>query len=374
MADDGADNKTEEPTGRRLEQAREKGSVAYTREMGSVLGVVAIGSVLYKMGTMLYEGMMNLYHGTFANLRAWDYGDVPFWSMIYPYLHPIISAVLFVFAAGFFAPLIAHFAQKGIAPMFAAAAPSLAKLDPIQGVKKLFAFEAMTNFGKSAVKAIGLILIYYYVVKPYLTEVVYSASMPYESALTLYGDIILKYLLYAVIFMILIVALDYEMQRRHLLKTLMMTRHEIKEEMKETDGNPEMKGRLREIQRERSKREIDKQVPKATVIVTNPTHFAVALRYQKGKTPVPRVVAKGADAFCMRIREIAKQHNVPIIENPPLARALYRDVKVGQDIPKQFYKAVAKIIATIMRLEEVRKGQNEKNRQRDNSAIPHIGL
>ena len=356
---EGDDGKTEEPTGKRLEEARAKGSVAYTREMGSVLGMLAIITVIYQMGVTLYSGMESFFHATFSNLHPWQFGSVPFWNQVYPYVGGVFHVVAMIFFVAFVAPLIAHFAQKGISPMFEAAMPNIEKLDPMNGIQKLFSFEALTTFGKSAVKAVGLILIYYYVVKPYLYEIAYSAERPYESALSLYGSVIVKYLIYCVIFLVAVVVIDYELQRRHHIKSLMMSRQEVKDENKETEGSPEIKGKVREIQRERSKRQIDKEVPKATVIITNPTHFAVAVRYQRGVTPVPRVVAKGVDVFCMRIRELAKKNNVPIVENPPLARALYRDVKVGQDIPKQFYKAVAKIIATIIKLEQHKKAQNQ---------------
>ncbi len=359
MAESGDDSKSEEPTGRRLEEAAQKGQVAYTKELGSTLGVMAVLLIMYWFSQMLIGGLSNTFEGVFKNLAPWSSGRVPFESVIFPSLKGVVGILGMILAGAFIAPLIGHVAQKGIEPRPEAAEPSLEKIDPIQGFKRLFSAETLVKFVKNFIKSVGFMYILYHVVEPHLIEIAYSANMPYEHALKLYMSIIWQFLLYAIIFLTVIIAADYFYQRYQNLKSLMMSRQEIKDEMKDTEGSPEFKRKVREIQIERSKRQIDKEVPKATVIVTNPTHFAVAIKYVRGENPVPKVVAKGADILCQRIKEIAKQHNIPIVESPPLARALYREVKVGQMIPRSFYKSVAKILAAIFKLDDEKKKQRQ---------------
>lgn len=360
MAESSEENKTEEPTGKRIEDAAEKGQVAYTKEFGATLGLIGILSVIYWSSQMLYGSMTSTFRSVFSNLRPWEANQIPFMTVAYPSLRGLITAMALIFAAAYFFPLAAHIIQKGPKPRPEAAKPTFEKVDPIAGVKRLFSLETIANFAKSFIKAMGLMAIYYLTVAPYVKEIAYSASRPYENALKLYGTIVLTYLIYAIIFMVAVVAMDYTFQKLRNYKKLMMSRQEVKDEMKEMEGSPEFKRKLREVQIEKSKRQIDKQVPNSTVIVTNPTHFAVAISYQRGVTPVPKVVAKGADLLCTRIKKIAKEHKVPIVEAPPLARALYRDVKVGENIPRSFYQAVAKILGTIFKLEEEQQRQKEE--------------
>ncbi len=373
MADD-SDNKTEEPTGRRLDQAREKGQVPYTKELGSTIGLVGVLYSMYLLSDQIRLGMTELFRAVLQNLTPWTFDTVPYWHVLAPSINAIMHVVGLVMLVSFVGPLIGHFSQKGLQPMPDAAEPSLEKMNPLEGLKRLVSAETLTEFAKSFVKAMGLMMIFYFAIKPYLMELAYSAQKPYESALVLYGDVIFNYLLYSIIFMVVIIGSDYWLKRRQHRKRLMMARHEVQDENKDTEGNPQLKGKVREIQRERSRRKIDKEVPSATVIVTNPTHFAIALKYKKGETPVPKVIAKGVDFLAHRIRDIAQKNNVPIIENPPLARAIYRDVKVGHDIPKKFYSAVAKIIATIFKLEEEKKIQKARSTRRRPYYGPNSGM
>lgn len=355
MAEEDASSKTEEPTGKRLEDAKQKGQVPYTKELGSTIGLFGIFTVMYWMGTWLFGSMRGFYEGIFLNLRPWRYDGLPILDRIFSYSGDTLTVILIVLLVGFFMPLLGHILQKGIKPSPEAAMPSLDKINPVSGVKKLFSFETFTTFGKNVIKAAGLMGIYYIAVRPHVTEIAFSAQKPYESALAFYGSIIFRYLVFALIFLIVVILADYLINRMQHFKKLRMSRQEIKDEQKETEGSPEIKGKVREIQRERSRRQIDKKVPESTVIITNPTHFAVALRYEQGKVPIPMLTAKGVDALSKRIRDLGRKNNVPIVANPPLARAIYRDVKVGQPIPRKFYKSVAKILATIFRLEEEKK-------------------
>lgn len=329
--------------------------IAYSREVGPMLGFIAMVYAIYLLGGDIYQGLFEQFHYTFSHLSAWQYGEMPFYTRIFPLLDSITVSMLILFAVAFLGPFIGHGLQKGFDAKWEASKPKLDKLNPSEGIKNLFSVDAIINFVKNLIKTIGFMYIFYLTIEPYIDRIIYLAAVPFEDALRLTGVIFVKFLVYATLFLVVLAVSDYYVNWRRTHAQLMMSRHELKEEMKDSEGNPQIKGKVRQIQQERAKRQLKKQVPAATVIVTNPTHFAVALKYEKGKVPVPKVVAKGADEMAKRIRELAKESGVPIVENPPLARALYREVKVGREIPYKFYKTVAKLIAAILRLEEEKK-------------------
>lgn len=364
MADEGLseeENKTEEPSERKKEKARQEGQVAYTKEIGTTLGFMAVTGVLSLSGMAAYHLMADGMRQILGNLDAWHYGSIPVWDKILPVLSPVAVLVSLVLLVSFIGPLIGHALQKGVDPKFEAAQPKLDRVGFKNGFSQLFSIDSFINFLKNLVKTMGLMAIFYLTIRPYIDKIVYIAALPFESSLRLTGEIFGKFLIYATLFLVAVAGIDYFVSWRRLHKKLMMSRHELKEEMKDAEGNPHIKQKVRQIQQERAKRQIKKTVPGATVIITNPTHFAIAVKYKKGEVPVPKVVAKGADHMAKRIREVAAEYKVPIIENPPLARALFKEVKVGKEIPHKFYKAVAKVIAAIMRLEEEKKRQRAAN-------------
>lgn len=364
MAEEGLsqdENKTEEPSERKKDKARQEGQIAYTKEIGTTLGFLAITGVLYMAGVAIYRQMSNHMTQTLGNLDSWHYGTIPVWDKIMPSLLPVTALLVLVLLVSFLGPLIGHALQKGVEPKFDAAQPKLDRISFQKGFGQLFSVESFVNFLKNIVKTIGLMTIFYLTIRPYLDKIIYIAALPFESSVRLTGEIFGKFLVYAAMFLIAVAGIDYFVSWRRLHSKLMMSRHELKEEMKDVEGNPHIKQKVRQIQQERARRQIKKTVPGATVIITNPTHFAIAVKYKKGETPVPKLVAKGVDHMAKRIREVAAENRIPIIENPPLARALYKEVKVGKEIPHKFYKAVAKIIAAIMRLEEEKKRQRLAN-------------
>lgn len=358
MADDEED-KTEEPTGRKLGKAREEGQIPYTKEFGSTLVIAGLAYVTYLYGDFALSGIRVLFISIFSNLSVWNYGAAPIASKLLPALRPITLFIGALLMIAYLLPIITHVLQKGPDPKFKAAQPKLEKLDPVKKAKQLVSMQSLTNFLKNFLKTLGLMFIFYLTIQPDLDKIVYIASVPFELSFSIAGSVFLRFFIYALIFLFALAVLDYYINYKQLMKSLRMSRKEVKDELKDVEGNPQIKGKVREIQMQRSKRTIQKEVPEATVVVTNPTHFAIALKYKKGEVVVPKVVAKGADYLAFKIRELAKEHKVPIIENPPLARALYREVKVGHEIPYKFYKAVAKIISTILRLKAAKKQQQQ---------------
>lgn len=357
MADDDQDdsNKTEEPSDRKLQKAQEQGQVAFTKEIGSNMALIGIGLVFYMWGLAFFGQIVNHFRFTFGNLDRWENIGPPFWSRMVPLLTPLAQFIALVFLIAFIFPILGHVLQKGMSPKWEALEVSFDKLNPIKGIKQQFSVEPIILFVKNLLKTFGLGLIFFVTIRPYIDRIVFMPAFPIETALDMAGVIFIKFFLYALLFLVVLSAVDYFVSYRRTRKKLMMTRQEVKDEFKDMEGNPEIRGKVKQMQRERAKRKIQKEVPKATVVVTNPTHYAVAIKYERGKYPVPRVMVKGVDLLAARIREVAQENRVPIVASPALARALYREVKEGKEIPYKFYKAVAKIIGTILRLEEEKK-------------------
>lgn len=357
MADDASDsNKTEEPSDRKLAKAREEGQVAYTKEIGSNLALMGIVVAFYAWGLAFFQDIINSFKFSFSHLNRWELSGMPY-EAILPAILPLFQFIAVLLFISFLLPILGHVLQKGMDPKWESAGIKWDKLDPISSTKQLFSVEPIIQFVKNFFKTLGLALIFYLTIRPYIDRIIFMAGFPVESSLELVGLIFVKFFLYSLLFLTVISALDYLVNYRRIRKKLMMSRQEIKDEFRETEGSPEIRNKVKQVQRERAKRQIQKEVPKATVVVTNPTHYAVALKYERGKVPVPKLVAKGVDLLAKRIREVAKENKVPVVESPALARALYREVKVGKDIPYKFYKAVAKIVGAILRLEEEKKQQ-----------------
>jgi flagellar biosynthetic protein FlhB len=246
--------------------------------------------------------------------------------------------------------LLAGFSQNGLLISFESIKPKLEKLSPMKGLKRLFSSRSLVDFVKgiakiSIVAAVVMVLLWpEWRILPNLT------SFEGEQVLNLLLSLSMRVLIGVLSVMTVIAALDFLYQRQQHTKQLRMSRQELRDEYKQTEGDPMIKARLRQIRMERARKRMMAAVPEADVVVTNPTHFAVALKYDPERMQAPILVAKGADSMALRIREIAKEHNVPIVQNPPLSRALYNGVDLDQEVPAEHYKAVAEIIGYVMRL------------------------
>jgi flagellar biosynthetic protein FlhB len=260
---------------------------------------------------------------------------------------PLLGLTL---AAAFLAPI----AIGGWNMSFQVLAPNFDKLNPLNGFKRMFSSRSFTELAKAFAKFIFIALVSVWLLQGHTAELMGLSSEPIESALSHAAAIIGNAFLVLAGTMGLIAAIDVPLQLWQHNKGLMMSRQELKEEHKESDGSPEMKGRIRRAQQELARRRMMAEVPKANVVVTNPTHFAVALRYDEKHMRAPIVVAKGADEIAARIREVATQNNVPIFEAPPLARALHRHVDLNGEIPSNLYVAVAQVLTYIYQVKAAR--------------------
>jgi flagellar biosynthesis protein FlhB len=337
-----AASRTEEPTPRKLEQAREKGDFVKTQDLGPLASLAAVAGVIALSGGWLSS---NMAHGLTPFLaRPHDMvvegaGGVELarYAMLAaaPTLALVLAAAAVTGAAG-------HLLQTGLR-----FTPD--KLKPeLQGFKRIFGPDGLAQFVKTLVKVVMTAAIGWWVLEPYMPRLAELSGLAPSAIMPLTLDI-LKRLVFAVVALAAVVAgADWLWQRQRFMARMRMTREELKEDYKQTEGDPHVKARQKQIRNERARRRMMQAVPDATVVIMNPTHYAVALKYEQGEDAAPVCVAKGLDSLALRIREIAEDAGVPVVEDPPLARALYAAVDIDEMIPQAHYEAVAKIIGFIL--------------------------
>ncbi len=351
MADDQDDaSKTEEPTAKRLQDARMRGQVAVSREINNWLVMLAatLALVAFSPG-MLRDGHRLLTH-FLANAHqiAFDYASLQaqMTGLTLAVAGSVGPVVLAILAAG----IAAGVGQVGWLMAPDAIAPQLSKISPLKGFERLFSAASLIEFTKGLAKMLIVGWACWLVAAPEFDRLPLFVLREPAAALSTIGAISLKLLIAAVAAMTVIAAADLFYQRLRLRRELRMSRTEIRDEFKEQEGDPMIKAKLRQIRQERSRRRMMQAVPKADVVITNPTHYAVALKYDRTTMDAPVLVAKGIDGVALKIREIADANRVPIVENPPLARALHASVELDATIAPEHYKAVAEVIGYVMRL------------------------
>lgn len=342
-------SKTEKATPKRRDEARKKGQVARSMEVNTALVLLAAIAVLAIAGPRLldrFEGIMSqgLEQAGDPSLATRSaIGSVAGWA-----LGATLGVVAPFFAVGLLAGLIASVGQVGFKLTPKAVAPSFHKISPLAGFKRLFGPQSLFELVKNLVKVGVVGAAAFLAIWPKLPELSLLVGLPPASILATTSSLVLTICLWVGGAFALIAVADFWWQRRQHEKGLKMTKEEVRREAREGDVAPEIKGQIKKRQFELARRRMLAEVPTADVVVTNPTHFAVALRYD-GKVPAPEVVAKGQDHIAAAIRRVAEEHGVPILSNPPLARALYREVELGQMIPEAFYSAVAEVLAFVYR-------------------------
>lgn len=343
-----AASKTEEPTPRKLEKAREKGDVPKTSDLAPLAAMVAAATVVALAGGTLSRNLAAALLPFIAHPEAMQLaggGGVGVARQAIMAAAPALAAVLLAAAA---AGAAGNLIQHGLMYTPEKLKPSWNKLSPMAGLKRMFGVDGLVQFLKSVLKIIIVGFIAWLVLKPHIHKLQNLSALDPAAILPLTSDI-LRRLVFAVAgFLLVITGADYLWQRYRFMQRMRMSKEETKEEFKQSDGDPHVKARQRQIRHERARRRMMQAVPSATVVVMNPTHYAVALRYEAGESGAPMCVAKGLDAVALKIREIAEGAGVPVIEDPPLARALYAAVDIDDVIPAAHYEAVAKIIGFIL--------------------------
>jgi flagellar biosynthetic protein FlhB len=262
-----------------------------------------------------------------------------------------------VLLAALVAGVVGNVAQTGLLFTPKRLAPDITKLNPISGLSRLFGLDGMVNFLKTLAKFIVMCTVIGYLIKPKLVLFSGLASLDLAAVLPFACDLLRAIVIASLVMLAVSAALDWFIQRQRFTAKMRQSRQEQKQEHKDSEGDPHIKGKLKQIRQQKARQRNLQNVPKATMVITNPTHFAVALRYIQGETPAPICVAKGTDELALRIREMATTLSIPIVEDPPLARALYAAVEIDDTIPKEHYAAVAKIVGFVMNAGKRRRAQ-----------------
>jgi len=338
--------KTEQPTEKRLEDARKKGQVAQSRELTTCLLILFTTLFLSFSLSKGFEEMFRIYTSYVRNIHLEvDANNIH--EIIQFGFFKGLKLVLPVFGLLLAVTLIGSFIQTGFLWSFEALKFNIEALNPFTGIKKLFSKRSGVEILKSILKIIILVYVSYTIILKELHELLSLHSKDTFFIVQYMGKISFILSLKVCTVLLFIAGLDFLFQWWQHRKDLMMTHQEIKEEFKEREGNPLIKSRIRSIQREIARKRMIEEVKTADVVVTNPTTFAVALTYKAGKMPAPQVVAKGAGFIAEKIKEVARKHRVTIVENKPLAQGLFYSVKVGQYIPEKFYVVVAELLAYV---------------------------
>ncbi len=355
MAEESDLEKTEQPSQQRLDKAREQGQVARSRELTTFMMLLAGGSMLYLMGSTIAQKLVKLLHNGLTLDKRLAYDP----SQLMPHLHALSSSALlamlpFLFlllAAAVLSPLMLNGWLFTLNPL----QPNFSRMNPITGIGRMFSTNSLVELLKAIAKAIVVGGVGAWAIWHHKDAVMLLMTQPLQSAIPQLGSLMWGCFIAIMGGMLLIAAVDVPFQLYEHNKKLKMTKEEVRQEAKETEGNPEVKGRIRRLQREMAQRRMMSEIPTADVVVTNPTHFSVALKYKENGMRAPMVVAKGTQLTALRIREIAAEHHVPVLETPPLARALYKHTEIGETIPEALYTAVAEVLAYIYQLKRYQK-------------------
>ena len=349
--------KTEQPTAKKLDDARKEGQVAKSQEIATAFTLLALFVII----RVIYPFMGTNFQGLFERV----YNSIPDVARTYDGMLPVayirsiltnaiitmllISAPFFIIA--FIIAFLSDLVQVGFKPTSKPLQPKLSKLNPISGMKKIFSARKLFDLGKSILKLVvmGAVIFSFFTGRTESLFLLYD--MPLKQAIGLMGNLIIDLGLRIAAAYMVIAFIDLIYQRRKFNKDMMMTKKEVKDEYKNSEGDPAVKGAQKRRMMEASRRRMMQQLPQADVVITNPTHYAVAIKYDAEESDAPVVVAKGADYLAQKIKEIAKDNKIEIVENKPLARMLYANVEVGEMVPPELYKAVAEVLAYVYHLQ-----------------------
>jgi flagellar biosynthetic protein FlhB len=369
--EDTSQEKTEEPTPRKLDKAKEEGNIARSKELNTSAILIVSALCILVFGQGIAVRLMNVMKLCFGfDARAgWDTNIAGeyFTSVFYEAFIGLMPFFGFLLLAALFAPIGLggwNFSTKAIQPKGS-------RMNPLSGIKRMFSMnslvELLKGWGKVIVVATAAIIVLIGLKNEFLSMV----FQPTENAVAHAVQILAWSFLFIAASTILIAIVDVPFQIYSHNKKLKMTMQEIKEEFKNTEGKPEVKAKIRQLQREMANRQMMADVPEADVIITNPTHYAVALKYEPNAMPAPLMVAKGVDHVALKIREIGGEYNVPILEMPALARSIYHNTEIGGEIPEGLYIAVAQVLAYIYQIDQWKKGRSAEKPPMPHTDIPN---
>lgn len=344
-----AEEKTEEATPHRLQEVRKKGQAARSNDLSASLVLLALVLFLYWQRESFWAVTWRIL-STFLSFPRQELDADSLIKLFYLALVETSRILFILFGVAAAVGLAANWAQVGFIFSTENLVPRLENLDPIKGFQRLLSRRSLVELVKSLAKVLIIGAVVWQVVRGKFERLLLAPEMGLVQAAEEMAEIVFEAALRAMAVYLILGALDFIFQRREFLRSLRMTREEVKEELKQTEGDPLVRSRLREKQRKLARHRMMHAVPQATVVITNPIHLAVALKYRE-EAGAPRVVAKGAGSIALRIIQVAREHQVPVIQNPPVAQALYRKVEIGEEIPVELYQAVAEILAYIYRIQ-----------------------
>lgn len=352
--------KTEEPTSKKLSDARNEGQVAKGKDLTSAVMLLVLFMVLrFTVGNM-GEGFIECFNKNYTQIgdlftsTHGEYNMQYTIALIQSAALDMLKLLIPFFGIGFIIAIVIELAQVKWKPTSKPLQPKLSKFNPVNGIKRMFSVRTLVSLIKQVVILVVIFIVVYNKLKSRMSDIYMLYDIPLISAIMFLGDIIFDIgTVICVIYTIIGIA-DYVFEKRKFRKDMMMTKQEVKDEWKNTEGNPEVKNKIRQKMSEASRRRMMQAVPEADVVITNPTHFAVALKYEQNKGKAPVVVAKGEDYLAAKIKEAARENNIEIVENKPLARMLYYNVELDEEIPPELYQAVAEVLAFVYNIKNKR--------------------
>jgi flagellar biosynthesis protein FlhB len=340
-------SRTEAPTGRRLAQAREEGDVPKSPEVASTFALAAAAAIVLLNGGALARSVTGALIPFVAHPDAIDLSAHGGQAVLRAAVQAALPGLM-VLGAATAAGLAGNVVQTGLIFAPAKLQPNFAKLNPIKGLGGLFGVDNLISFGKSLFKLSAMAVVVVMVLRPEAHSIAGLPWLDPAAILPLALGVLRRLMIAGILVFAVCAGADVFIQRYRFTERMKMSREDIKQETKDSDGDPHIKAKLKQQRMARAKTRMIANVPKATVVIMNPTHYAVALRYVQGETAAPVCVAKGLDAVALKIREVAEEHRIAVVEEPPLARALYAVVEVDETIPREHYQAVAKIVGFVL--------------------------
>lgn len=348
MADTDRHSKTEQPTAKRLEDARQKGNVPRSEELSSTIGLAVAFIALYTMGSFIFSTMKTTTRALLANAGTYEVTEAGVYSLMLKVtltlaatLAPFVIAII-VAGVAISVAQTGGFVISGEPLSF-----NLDRLSPLKGMKKLLNKDSLFKTFKSFLKILIVGFMAYKILRQEIESILFLTQSDLTGIIDFVGHISFKLVLHTCGVMLILAVIDYAFVKWRYIEDMKMTKQEVKDEHKQQEGDPKIKGRIRQAQIEAARRRLRKVIPTADVIITNPTHFAVALKYDRDRMAAPVVLAKGVDFMAQRIKEIARESKIILVENRPLARELYAQVEEGQEIPETLYAAVAEVLAYV---------------------------
>lgn len=370
MAESEAGERSEQATPKRLKDARDKGQVARSKELTTALLLMVASISLYAFSNSIGAGIANAAKQAFSPDRKVIFSPNSMLSSLAGLLGEVMLAVAPLFLLMFFVALLSSVLTGGLSISTKAMAPQANRMSPLKGFKRMFGTHALMELIKALAKVSVVFIVGYFVISQAFPNLIELGSGTAEAGIGKAMDLVSRSFFLISLSLILIALIDVPYQIWNHAKQLKMTKQEVKDEYKETEGKPEVKSKVRQMQREMAQRRMMDAIPEADVVVTNPEHYSVALKYDALRSGAPIVVAKGVDVIAMQIRKVAIANDIPILEAPPLARAIYHSTEIDQEVPQGLYLAVAQILAYVFQVKSYQQGKGTRPAKLGDLPIP----